>query len=108
MLRRTLLFAVCVCAFALAGTATSDAEAQGYGRQWGHSQNTNNWERFYHYPYTYYPHNYWTSDYYKSSESMYFRYPQEMRIPVYNRAWHNEYPQDRMYHQGHHFILDVF
>jgi len=108
MLRRTLLFAVCVCAFALAGTATSDAQAQGYGRSWGHSPAQQNWERFYHYPYTYYPQNYWTADYYKSSESLYFRYPQEMRIPVYNRAWHNEYPQDRLYHSGHHFNLDVF
>ena len=48
------------------------------------------------------------SGYYRSSESLYYRYPQEMRIPVYNRDWHNEYPQARRYHQGHHFILDTF
>ena len=29
-------------------------------------------------------------------------------IPVYNRRWHNYYPNARRYHQGHHFILDVF
>ncbi len=106
MIRRTL-----VCAFlALAAlSTTADMAAAGaYGRQWGSSQNTTEWERFYHYPYTYYPQNYWSKDYYKSSESLYYRYPQEMRIPVYNRAWHNEYPQARRYHQGHHFQLDVF
>jgi hypothetical protein len=106
MFRRTLLLAV--CALGIGTTCVADAQAAGYGRQWGQSANTQEWERFYHYPYTYYPHNYWSSDYYKSSASPYFRYPQEMRIPVYNRAWHNEYPQDRRYHHGHHFLLDVF
>jgi hypothetical protein len=31
-----------------------------------------------------------------------------MRIPVYNKQWHNEYPQVRLYHRGHHFIVDTF
>jgi hypothetical protein len=31
-----------------------------------------------------------------------------MRIPVYNRKWQNEYPQNRRYHYGSHFILDTF
>ena len=31
-----------------------------------------------------------------------------MRIPVYNKKWHNEYPEARKYHWGHHFNLDVF
>jgi hypothetical protein len=44
----------------------------------------------------------------QSANDLYYRYPQEMRIPVYNRQWHNEYPQSRRYHQGHHFHLDVF
>ncbi len=39
---------------------------------------------------------------------MYYRYPPEMRIPVYNRLWHNEYPEPRRYCQGHHFELDSF
>jgi hypothetical protein len=106
MIRRTILFAV--LALGLFGVAADTAQAGAFGRQWGASQNAREWDRFYHYPYTYYPQNYWSSDYYKSSDSLYFRYPPEMRIPVYNRSWHNEYPQARRYHQGHHFILDVF
>ena len=45
-----------------------------------------------------------------------------MRIPVYNKQWHNYYPVGRSfqngrmfhrhtrlkYHRGHHFMLDVF
>ena len=50
----------------------------------------------------------WSSEYYKSSDSLYYRYPPEMRIPIYNRGWQNEYPQARRYHYGHHFNLDVF
>ena len=106
MFRRMILAAV--CAGGLVGSSTDSADAGAYGRQWGRSYNTQEWERFYHYPYTYYPQNYWSADYYKSSESLYYRYPQEMRIPVYNRAWQNEYPQARRYHYGHHFQLDVF
>ena len=111
MIRRLLLAIACACVMGLVSTAT-DASAQyptrAYGRVWGGQYSRMDWERFYHYPYTYYPQNYWSKDYYKSSESLYYRYPQEMRIPVYNRAWHNEYPQARRYHQGHHFQLDVF
>ncbi|MCP4829039.1 MAG: calmodulin-binding protein, partial [Proteobacteria bacterium] len=40
--------------------------------------------------------------------SLYHRYPPEMRIPVYNKKWHNYYPSHRRFHSGHHFILDVF
>ena len=106
MLRRLLWAAV--CAGGLVGAVSASADAGAYGRQWGRSYNTQEWERFHHYPYVYYPQNYWSADYYKSSESLYYRYPAEMRIPVYNKAWHNEYPQARRYHQGHHFQLDVF
>ena len=67
-----------------------------------------NWQRFYYYPYVYYPQNFWGSEYYRSADSMYHRYPAEMRIPVYNKSWHNYYPEGRRYHWGHHFILDVF
>ena len=62
----------------------------------------------YHYPYVYYPQNFWGPEYYRSSGNMYYRYPPEMQIPVYNRQWHNEYPEDRRYYGGHHFNLDVF
>ena len=48
----------------------------------------------YHYPYVYYPQNFWGPDYYRSSGNMYYRYPPEMQTPVYNRQWHNEFPQE--------------
>ena len=66
------------------------------------------WDRFYHYPYVYYPQNFWGNEYFRSADSLYHRYPPEMRIPVYNRHWHNYYPNRRAYHWGHHFALDVF
>ena len=66
-----------------------------YGRQWGHSYSTQDWNRLYHYPYVYYPQNFWGTDYYRSSEDLYFRYPPEMRIPVYHKQWENYYPQHR-------------
>ncbi len=96
-----------------------------FGRQWSHTYGTQDWERFYHYPYVYYPQNFWGSEYYRSSENLYYRYPPEMRIPVYNKQWHNYYPEAAewnkymnhrhkgpptggRYHSGHHFILDTF
>ena len=81
---------------------------QAYGQTWGGQADTRDWNRFYHYPYVYYPHNFQGQDHFKSSDSLYHRYPQEMRIPVYNRKWHNFYPSKRRYHSGHHFMLDVF
>jgi hypothetical protein len=108
MFRRFLLV-LCCAAGVSAATAVSEARAQqAYNRQWGHSYNTQDWQRFYHYPYVYYPQNFWSADYYRSSESLYYRYAPEMRIPVYNRNWQNYYPQSRRYHYGHHFILDTF
>jgi hypothetical protein len=108
MLRRTVLaFALALVAWA--GLPSSEASAQqAYARQWGHSYNTQDWNRFYHYPYVYYPQNFWSADYYRSSDNLYHRYPAEMRTPVYNKKWHNEFPQRRRYHWGHHFILDQF
>lgn len=108
MIRPRLLTWLCAGAL-LAGLWTCTAQAeQAFGRQWGRTYTTQDWERFYHYPYVYYPQNFWGNDYYRSAEDLYFRYPPEMRIPVYNRQWHNEYPQPRRYHKGHQFILDVF
>ena len=107
MIRRIVLAAV--AAVALVSLSASQAEAQqAYGRQWGGTYSSTDWQRFYHYPYVYYPQNYWGSEYYRSADSLYHRYPPEMRIPVYNRRWHNYYPSARRYHSGHHFILDVF
>lgn len=110
MMRRYLLAVFCALCFGAAtGTAEkAAAQEQAYGRQWARSYNTQDWDRFYHYPYVWYPQNFWSADYYKSSESLYYRYPPEMRIPVYNKRWHNEYPMTRKYHWGHHFILDTF
>jgi len=108
MIRRTILGLVVAGAVALVfGTAEAQAQ-QAFGRQWGRTYSTQDWNRFYHYPYVYYPQNFWGAEYYRSSEDLYFRYPPEMRIPVYNRRWFNYYPEERRYHSGHHFILDVF
>ena len=108
MHRRMLLALVCAAA-AWGLTPSREAAAQqAFGRAWGHTYSTTDWGRFYHYPYVWYPQNFYGPDYYKSSESLYFRYPPEMRIPVYNKRWHNEYPEARKYHRGHHFILDTF
>ena len=109
MLRRlvvTAIIALCL------GTALSNSQASAqenaFGRIWGKGLRIRDWDRFFHYPYVYYPQNFWSNQYYKSSDSLYYRYPQEMRIPVYNKKWHNPYPSKRPYHSGHHFILDVF
>jgi hypothetical protein len=108
MIRRTMLVLLCAAAI-VALFSVSDVQAQeAYGRQWGRSYNTQDWNRLYHYPYVYYPQNFWGTDYYRSSDSLYYRYPPEMCIPVYNKQWQNYYPQNRAYHQGHHFVLDVF
>jgi hypothetical protein len=89
--------------------SSGEAEAQqAYGRAWGHTYSTLDWNRFYHYPFVYYPQNFWGNEYYRSADSLYHRYPPEMRIPVYNRHWHNYYPSARKFHSGHHFALDVF
>ena len=107
MFKRT--FFALFCAAGLWALTPDEANAQqAFGRQWGHSYNTQDWQRFYHYPYVYYPQNFWGTDYYRSSEDMYHRYPPEMQIPVYNKQWHNPYPAGRRYHRGNHFILDVF
>lgn len=89
-------------------TPAANADQRAYGQTWGGSADTRDWNRFYHYPYVYYPQNFYGSEYFRSSDSMYHRYPPEMRIPVYNKRWHNFYPSNRRYHKGHHFMLDVF
>ncbi|HEV7223954.1 MAG TPA: calmodulin-binding protein [Pirellulales bacterium] len=108
MVRRITLALLCTAALWAAMPAEQAQAQQAFNRQWAHSYNTQDWQRFYHYPYVFYPQNFWSADYYRSSESLYYRYPPEMRIPVYNRQWQNEYPQNRRYHYGSHFILDTF
>lgn len=108
MLRRLLLSAA-ILAGLLAGSATeAHADQRAYGQSWGGHASSRDWNRFYHYPYVYYPQNFYGQEYYQSSDSLYYRYPPEMRVPVYNKKWHNYYPSPRRYHQGHHFMLDVF
>jgi hypothetical protein len=107
MVRRAIFAICCAAVFGAAPHGQVQAQ-QAYGRQWGHTYATQDWNRMYHYPYVYYPQNFWGSEYYRSSESLYYRYPPEMRIPVYNKQWHNMYPEGQLYHTGHHFILDTF
>jgi len=99
------LLAVTLVTMFAAGQARAE---QAYGRSWGSTYSTMDWQRFYHYPYVFYPQNFWGNEYYRSADSLYYRYPPEMRIPVYNRHWHNEYPSPRKYYSGYHFALDVF
>ena len=63
------------------------------------------WQRFYYYPYVYYPHNFQKP---VEFDHMYYRYPPQRQIPVYNTAWHNFYPEPHPWHKGAAFILDVF
>lgn len=107
-MRRSILI---ICAMLLSAsllTSNLDAEERAFGRTWGTAHSNQNWQKFYHYPYVYYPRNFWGQEYYQSNQSLYHRYPPEMRVPVYNKAWHNYYPNGRRYHWGHHFMLDVF
>ncbi len=88
--------------------AQSNAGQGAYGANWGNQYGSRNMDRFYHYPYVTYPQNYWGNEYFRSADSLYYRYPAEMRVPVYNKSWYNEYPTPRRYHWGHQFITDVF
>jgi hypothetical protein len=125
------MFVLLSAVFVLIVLGVDDVQAQqAFDRQWGRSYSTQDYNRLYHYPYVYYPQNFWGPDYYRSSEDMYYRYPAEMRIPVYHKQWQNFYPTHRKdpsykehqispmfcgerhtgsrYSQGHHFIADVF
>lgn len=87
-----------VTLFADPGFSPGSARAAGRGQP-------TDWHRFYYYPYLYYPHNFQRP---RSFDHLYYRYPPNRRIPIYNKNWHNFYPSERPYHSGHHFILDVF
>jgi len=103
-----LLGAAAICLVSMAAESAQAQQQGAYGRVWGGEYRSQDWERFYHYPYVYYPQNFWGNEYYRSSDDMYHRYPAEMRTPVYNKQWHNYYPQGRRYHYGKQFLLDVF
>jgi hypothetical protein len=94
MMRRAILTLACAVVLVVGLSATpAQAQQRSYGRVWGGQYGNHDWERFYHYPYVYYPQNFYGNDYYRSSEDLYYRYPQEMRTPVYNRQWMNYYPE---------------
>ena len=101
MVGRTFLATLIVTVTLVAAVALSSPESQAAGR----GQPTD-WQRFYYYPYVYYPHNYQRPQ--GSFDHLYYRYPPNMRIPVYNKSWYNAYPSKRPYHSGAHFMLDVF
>ena len=110
MLRRTLWTMLAACALAML-CSSGQAQAQqprSFGNSAGGVYGSADWERFYHYPFVYYPQNFQGREYFQSRNSLYYRYPPEMRVPVYNKRWHNYYPTPRRYHWGHHFNLDVF
>ena len=108
MIRRIYFAVSAAMLLAVLSPAPAAHAEQAYGRAWGHTYNTTEWDRFYHYPYVYYPQNFWGSEYYRSADSLYYRYPPEMRIPVYNRHWFSDYPSPRPYYRGAHFVLDIF
>lgn len=100
MIRRPLVVALCTVAVAvLAAWSSSSVEAAPPGQP-------TNWQRFYYYPYVYYPHNFAQGP--ESYNHLYYRYPTQKRIPVYNKDWHNFYPSEKPYHWGTHFIMDTF
>lgn len=108
MNRLFVVVALAAAFFFCSSDQNVQAQERGFGQTWGGQNSARDYQKFYHYPYVYYPQNYYGRDYYRSADSMYYRYPAEMRIPVYNKQWHNFYPSARPYHWGHHFILDVF
>ena len=109
MFRKMILGSLLAIGFCVAMSQEASAQdPRAYGQVWGQQTGARDYNRFYHYPYVYYPQNFYGNEYYRSNNSLYYRYPAEMQIPVYNRKWHNEYPQSRRYHTGHHFITDVF
>lgn len=108
MLQKSFLALICAAAMFVALTPSEAAAQDGYSRQMSRTYNVQDWNRFYHYPYVYYPQNFWSQDYYRSSDNLYNRYPAEMQVPAYNKAWENFYPNQRKYHWGNHFHLDIF
>lgn len=66
------------------------------------------WGRFRYYPHVYYKQNFRPVQEYRSAEDLYYRYPRHMQTPMYNPYWQNYYPVPRRFHEGKHFLLDVF
>lgn len=100
MMKRATILGLCAIACLAAATfGSSSADAAPPGQP-------NDWQRFYYYPYVYYPHNFQQIP--ESYDHMYYRYPVQKQIPVYNTDWHNFYPTEKPWYSGHHYIMDVF
>src|SRR4029077_493526 len=92
MIRQAILALSCAAGLWCAASAQpGQAQDPAFGRQWGNTYGVQDWERFYHYAFVYYPQNFWGAKSSRSSNSLYYRSPPEMQIPVYNRQWHNMY-----------------
>lgn len=100
MIKRMIVTGLLVAAAWVGSSALCPTEVQAGGV----GQPTD-WQQFYYYPYVYYPQNFQRHGEY---DHMYYRYPQERQIPVFNANWHNFYLMDRPYHKGYHFHLDTF
>ena len=88
--------------------ANPSTHAPAFNQSWGRSYSTQDWNRFYHYPYITYPQNYWPQEYYRSADDLYNRYPPEMRVPLYDKKMYNYHLEPKPYHSGNHYIMDVF
>ncbi|MDO5579505.1 MAG: calmodulin-binding protein [Planctomycetia bacterium] len=94
------------------GGIDNDAvQAQDYGRTRPMAirrYDAQDWNRFQYYPYVYYKQNFRPQEQYRSADDLYYRYPKYMQVPMYNPYWQNYYPVPRRFHEGKHFVLDVF
>jgi hypothetical protein len=97
MFMRLMVLAILTVA-TYSGIQGNTAEAGGQGQP-------TDWTNFNHYPYIYYPHNFQKP---QQFNHMYYRYPAERRIPVFNKDWHNFYLMEQPYYMGYHDIMDVF
>ncbi len=61
MIRRGILAGVCALGLWSGLATAATAQEQAYGRQWARSYNSQDWDRFYHYPYLWYPQNFWSA-----------------------------------------------
>ena len=52
--------------------------------------------------------NFYPEEYFRSADNMYYRYPAEMRIPLYDKRNYNYYAEPKTYHQGFHYMTDIF
>jgi hypothetical protein len=66
------------------------------------------WGKYYHYPYNYFQQYYWSPYDYQPVYDYQYRYPQQMRVVPKRHGWRSWHTQDKPWHRGYHFVLDVF